>query len=173
MEAREIHTPLVTSSWGVDAINRMYVNETRYVYHDCVSTPMRHGLSFADIEHEEWVQSAHDQFCEAESCKNYRHPEADSVRKMAAKAAKAIAGADVLKTTKTATDDDDTNAWEFAKTKNQSLIPTQTLPTSPVINNPMNLETLIVLLLYLKHLQKLFRLSMFLCLLKMLLDLII
>lgn len=121
---------------------------------------MRHGLSFANIEHAEWVQSAYDQFCEAGSCNNYRHPEADLVRKMAAKAAKAIASADVLRTTTTTTDDDK-NTWEIAKTKNQSLIPTQPLPTSAVINNPTNFETLIVLLLYLKDLQKLFRISIF------------
>ena len=77
--ARQIHTPLVPSTWGTSAANMMYANETRYTYHDLVSVPMRHDLSFTDIEHEEWVQNAHDRFCARAYCKAHQIAGVDPV----------------------------------------------------------------------------------------------
>ena len=91
--AQQVHVPLFSKTWGPKAINRMYVNEPRYVYHDLVSTPARHGLHFADIEHEEWVQSAHDRFCKLEYCKTNMAPHVDSLAKTQRKYAAAAAAA--------------------------------------------------------------------------------
>jgi hypothetical protein len=76
--ARELHYPLIDDWWGVEAMHRLYVNETRYIYHDLTVTTPNHGLNYLDIANHKWVKSSQDRFCMFEDCsKAFTEPGAE------------------------------------------------------------------------------------------------